>query len=76
MFVLGVEGSEKKCAPPRIISGTALMVIQPVKISVFQQKKGKCVTTTQIQPLQNTLVLVLEGHSEQSFIKPLRQISA
>ena len=24
MFVLGVEGSEKKCAPPRIISGTAL----------------------------------------------------
>ena len=24
MYVLGVEGSEKKCVPPRIISGTAL----------------------------------------------------
>ena len=25
MWVLGVEGSEKKSAPPRIFSGTALM---------------------------------------------------
>ena len=24
MCVLGVDGSEKKCGPPRIISGTAL----------------------------------------------------
>ena len=28
MCVLGVEGSEKECGPPRIISGTALTIRQ------------------------------------------------
>ena len=30
MCVLGVEGSEKECAPPRIISGTALRALPEI----------------------------------------------